>query len=87
LADLRKRLSVIEGAYVLTIPPPRCRASATPVAFKMMLEDRAGLGSQAAGRRRRGRWSARPNQDPSFAGVFTLLNTGSPQGLCRTSTA
>jgi hydrophobe/amphiphile efflux-1 (HAE1) family protein len=77
LADLRQRLSVIEGAYVLTIPPPPVQGIGNAGGFKMMLEDRAGLGSQAMVDAARGLVAA-ANQDPSFAGVFTLLNTGSP---------
>ncbi|HEX9533841.1 MAG TPA: efflux RND transporter permease subunit, partial [Stellaceae bacterium] len=77
LADLRQRLSVIEGAYVLTIPPPPVQGIGNAGGFKMMLEDRAGLGSQAMVDAARALVAA-ANQDPSFAGVFTLLNTGSP---------
>jgi hydrophobe/amphiphile efflux-1 (HAE1) family protein len=76
LADLRKRLSVIQDAYVLTIPPP-VQGIGNAGGFKMMLEDRAGLGSQALVDAARALVNA-ANQDPSFAGVFTLLNTGSP---------
>src|SRR5229473_1605179 len=77
LADLRQRLSVIEGAYVLTIPPPPVQGIGNAGGFKMMLEDRAGLGSQVMVDAARALVAA-ANQDPSFAGVFTLLNTGSP---------
>jgi hydrophobe/amphiphile efflux-1 (HAE1) family protein len=77
LADLRRRLSVIEGAYVLTIPPPPVQGIGNAGGFKMMLEDRSGLGSQALVDAARALVAA-ANQDPSFAGVFTLLNTGSP---------
>jgi hydrophobe/amphiphile efflux-1 (HAE1) family protein len=77
LADLRQRLSVIEGAYVLTIPPPPVQGIGNAGGFKMMLEDRAGMGSQALVDAARALVAA-ANQDPSFAGVFTLLNTGSP---------
>jgi hydrophobe/amphiphile efflux-1 (HAE1) family protein len=77
LADLRQRLSVIEGAYVLTIPPPPVQGIGNSGGFKMMLQDRAGLGSQALVDAARSLVSA-ANQDPDFAGVFTLLNTGSP---------
>jgi hydrophobe/amphiphile efflux-1 (HAE1) family protein len=77
LADLRRRLSVIKGAYVLTIPPPPVQGIGNSGGFKMMLEDRAGLGSQALVDAARALVAA-ANQDPSFAGVFTLLNTGSP---------
>src|SRR5467141_3310795 len=47
LADLRSRLSVIKDAYVLTIPPPPVQGIGNAGGFKMMLEDRGGLGSQA----------------------------------------
>src|SRR5262249_52762040 len=47
IADLRKRLSVIKDANVLTIPPPPVQGLGTAGGFKMMLEDRAGLGSEA----------------------------------------
>ena len=77
LADLRKRLSVIQGAYVLTIPPPPVQGIGNSGGFKMMLEDRAGLGTQALVNAAQAMVAA-ANKDPGFAGVFTLLNTGSP---------
>ena len=77
LADLRKRLSVIQGAYVLTIPPPPVQGIGNSGGFKMMLEDRAGLGTQALVNAAQALVAA-ANKDGSFAGVFTLLNTGSP---------
>ena len=77
LADLRKRLSVIQDAYVLTIPPPPVQGIGNTGGFKMMLEDRAGLGTQALVNAANALVAA-ANKDPSFAGVFTLLNAGSP---------
>ena len=77
LADLRRRLSVIQGAYILTIPPPPVQGIGSAGGFKMMLEDRAGLGTQALVNAANALVAA-ANRDPSFAGVFTLLNTGSP---------
>jgi hydrophobe/amphiphile efflux-1 (HAE1) family protein len=77
LADLRKRLSVIQDAYVLTIPPPPVQGIGNSGGFKMMLEDRAGLGTQALVDATNALVGA-ANKDPSFAGVFTLLNAGSP---------
>src|SRR5579862_8287422 len=47
LADLRKRLSVIQEAYVLTIPPPPVQGIGNAGGFKIMVQDRAGLGSDA----------------------------------------
>jgi hydrophobe/amphiphile efflux-1 (HAE1) family protein len=77
LADLRKRLSVIKDAYVLTIPPPPVQGLGTAGGFKMMLEDRAGLGPDKLVHAAKALVAA-ANKDPSFAGVFTLFNAGSP---------
>jgi hydrophobe/amphiphile efflux-1 (HAE1) family protein len=77
LADLRKRLSVIEDAYVLTIPPPPVQGIGNAGGFKMMLQDRAGLGSEALSKAAQTLVAA-ANKDPSFAGVFTLFGTRSP---------
>ena len=77
LADLRKRLSVIQDAYVLTIPPPPVQGIGNAGGFKMMLQDRAGLGSDALARAAQTLVAA-ANRDPDFAGVFTLFSTRSP---------
>jgi hydrophobe/amphiphile efflux-1 (HAE1) family protein len=77
LAYLHKRLSMIKEAYVLTIPPPPVQGLGNSGGFKMMLEDRAGLGSAALVHAANALVAA-ANKDPSFAGVFTLFNAGSP---------
>src|SRR5262244_1445846 len=77
LADLRARLSVIKDARVLTIPPPPVQGLGSAGGFKMMLEDRGGLGSEALVRAANDLVAA-ANKDPHFAGAFTLFNTGSP---------
>ncbi len=77
LADLRKRLSVIQDAYVLTIPPPPVQGIGNAGGFKMMLQDRTGLGSDALARAAQTLVAA-ANKDPDFAGVFTLFSTRSP---------
>jgi hydrophobe/amphiphile efflux-1 (HAE1) family protein len=77
LADLRKRLSVIKDAFVLTIPPPPVQGLGNSGGFKMMLEDRDGLGPEALVQAAKALVSA-ANKDPYFAGVFTLFNAGSP---------
>jgi hydrophobe/amphiphile efflux-1 (HAE1) family protein len=77
LADLRKRLSVIKDAFVLTIPPPPVQGLGSAGGFKMMLEDRAGLGYGALVKAAHDLVGA-ANRDPHFAGVFTLFNAGSP---------
>ena len=77
LADLRRRLSVMQEAYVLTIPPPPVQGIGNSGGFKMMLQDRGGLGTRALVDAAQAMVAA-ANKDPSFAGVFTLLNAGSP---------
>src|SRR6202012_4370951 len=77
LADLRKRLSVIQDAYVLTIPPPPVQGLGSAGGFKLMVQDRAGLGSDALSKAAQTLVAA-ANKDPSFAGVFTLFGTRSP---------
>src|SRR5262250_1552915 len=77
LADLRARLSVIKDARVLTIPPPPVQGLGSAGGFKMMLEDRGGLGTAALVRAANDLVAA-ANKDPHFAGAFTLFNTGSP---------
>ena len=77
LADLRRRLSVIQDAYVLTIPPPPVQGLGSAGGFKMMVQDRGGLGSRALARASQALVAA-ANRDPDFAGVFTLFSTGSP---------
>jgi hydrophobe/amphiphile efflux-1 (HAE1) family protein len=77
LADLRKRLSVIQEAYVLTIPPPPVQGLGSSGGFKLMVQDRAGVGPKALEQAAQTLVAA-ANHDPDFAGVFTLFNTGSP---------
>ena len=77
LADLRKHLSVIKDAYVLTISAPPVQGLGNAGGFKMMLEDRGGLGPEALANAAKTLVSA-ANKDPDFAGVFTLFNAGSP---------
>ena len=62
---------------MLTIPPPPVQGLGSAGGFKMMLEDRAGLGSEALVKAAQALVAA-ANKDPSFAGVFTLFSTGSP---------
>ncbi|OQW74796.1 MAG: RND transporter [Proteobacteria bacterium ST_bin13] len=77
LATLRQRLSVIKDGRVLVILPPPVQGLGSAGGFKMELEDRAGLGSQALVKAANA-LTAEANKDPVLGGVFTLFNTGSP---------
>ena len=77
LAKLRQSLSVIKEAHVLVIQPPPVQGLGSAGGFKMLLEDREGLGSEALVHAANALISA-ANKDPVFAGVFTLFNAGAP---------
>src|SRR6201986_189099 len=45
-AELRKRLSVIEGAFIIVIPPPPIPGIGTGGGFTMRIQDRRGRGAE-----------------------------------------
>jgi len=45
IADLRKRVLAVQGAFVLVLPPPPIRGIGTAGGFSMRIEDRAGRGT------------------------------------------
>src|SRR6202035_5361363 len=77
LQTLRQRLAVIKDAYVVVIQPPAVQGLGAAGGFKMMLEDRGGLGPRALANAAN-QLVAAANKDATFAGIFTLYNAGSP---------
>jgi len=77
LTILRQRLAVIKDASVVVIQPPPVQGLGSAGGFKLMLEDRGGLGPDALSKAANTLVSE-ANKDPTFAGVFTLYNAGSP---------
>jgi hydrophobe/amphiphile efflux-1 (HAE1) family protein len=77
LASLRSRVSIIKDAYVLVIQPPPVQGLGNSGGFTMEVEDRVELGPQALMKATNALVAA-ANKDPTFAGVFTLYNAGSP---------
>jgi hydrophobe/amphiphile efflux-1 (HAE1) family protein len=77
VTTLRARLSVIKDAYVIVVMPPAVQGLGAAGGFKMMLEDRAGLGPQALAKAANDLVAA-ANKDKAFGGVFTLYNAGAP---------
>jgi hydrophobe/amphiphile efflux-1 (HAE1) family protein len=77
LSKLREKLSVIHDARVLVILPPPVQGLGSAGGFKMMLEDREGLGAEALVKAANA-LTAEANKDPHLAGVFTLFNAGAP---------
>jgi multidrug efflux pump len=74
---LRQRLSVVKDANVVVIQPPPVQGLGSAGGFKLMLEDRGGLGAEALSKATNALVAA-ANDDPIFGGVFTLYNAGAP---------
>ena len=77
LASLRARTAGIQSAVVFSIAPPPVQGIGNAGGFKMMIEDRGNVGSQALEKAALA-VTAAANQDPALAGVFTLFNTRTP---------
>src|SRR6516164_11563265 len=77
LAAVRKRLAGVKDAVVLVVNPPPVQGLGAAGGFKLMVEDRNNLGPQALANATNALVAA-ANEDPAFAGVFTLYNAGSP---------
>src|SRR5918994_2837124 len=78
LADLNARLSTIQEAFIITIPPPPVRGIGTSGGFKMMVQDRRGRGLEALEAASQELVGA-ANQAPGLSRVFSLFNTGTPK--------
>jgi hydrophobe/amphiphile efflux-1 (HAE1) family protein len=78
LADLRRRLSAVQEAFIITIPPPPVRGIGTAGGFKMMIQDKRGRGLDALDAATQDLVAA-ANQTPGLAGVFSLFNTRTPK--------
>ena len=78
MADLRRRLSEIQEAEIVVIPPPPVPGIGTAGGFKMQVEDRSGLGLQAL-QKAVGALVVAANQDPGLAQVFSSFRANTPQ--------
>src|SRR5260221_10558774 len=78
LADLPPRLSTIQEAFIITIPPPPVRGIGNAGGFKMMVQDKRGRGPQALEAATQDLVAA-ANQTPGLVGVFSLFNTRTPK--------
>jgi hydrophobe/amphiphile efflux-1 (HAE1) family protein len=77
VATLRKKFAGFKDANILVVNPPAVKGLGSAGGFKMMLEDRAGVGPQALSDATN-KLVAAARKDPSFAAVFTLYNAGAP---------
>jgi hydrophobe/amphiphile efflux-1 (HAE1) family protein len=77
-AELNKRLSAIQDAFIVAVLPPPVMGIGTAGGFRMMVEDRGGHGA-AALREAASALMARANATPGLSQVFTLFETSTPQ--------
>lgn len=77
LVALRKRVAGVKDAVVVVVNPPPVQGLGAAGGFKLMLEDRGGLGPQALADAAHALVAA-ANKDKTFGGVFTLYDAGAP---------
>jgi len=78
LADLRQRLGQIPGANVLVIQPPPVRGIGTGGGWKLIVQDRKGMGYRAL-EAATNDLMMQGNQQEELTSVFTLFNTSTPR--------
>jgi HAE1 family hydrophobic/amphiphilic exporter-1 len=78
LGDLTARLSVIQDAFIITIPPPPVRGIGNSGGFKMMVQDQRGRGLPALEAATQDLLAA-ASQTPGLTGLFSLFNTRTPK--------
>jgi hydrophobe/amphiphile efflux-1 (HAE1) family protein len=77
-AELFKRLSVIQDAFLIVVMPPPVQGIGNAGGFRMMVEDRSGAGPQAL-QQAVGAMMGRAAQTPGLQQVFSLFETSTPQ--------
>jgi hydrophobe/amphiphile efflux-1 (HAE1) family protein len=77
-AELFKRLSGIQEAFIIAVLPPPVMGIGTAGGFRMMVEDRSGQGSEAL-KQATLALMGRASQTPGVAQVFSLFETSTPQ--------
>jgi HAE1 family hydrophobic/amphiphilic exporter-1 len=78
LAEIRKRMAQVSDAFIVAIPPPTIRGLGSSGGFTLMVEDRAGLGSDALEQATRDLIGA-VSQTPGIVGTYTTYNAQTPQ--------
>ena len=77
-ADLRKRLSAIQGAFIIVIPPPPVPGIGTGGGFTMRVQDRQGRGPEMLAAANDELVNA-ARKDPHLTQVFSPFSANTPQ--------
>ncbi|WP_422081849.1 efflux RND transporter permease subunit [Ulvibacterium sp.] len=78
LGTLRAKMAEVDDAFVVVIPPPSVRGIGNAGGFRMMVQDRANLGTEAL-LNATYQLAGAANQDPKLNSVFTFFNNQTPQ--------
>jgi len=76
--DLRAAVADINEAFIIVIPPPAVRGVGSGGGFKMIVQDRSGLGYEALQDVAQQVMGA-ANEEPGLTQVFTPFNAGAPR--------
>ncbi|MDA9465561.1 efflux RND transporter permease subunit [Bradyrhizobium sp. CCBAU 53415] len=77
-ADLRKRLSAIQGAFIIVIPPPAVPGIGTGGGFAIRIQDRQGRGPELLGAAT-DELVAAARKSPNLTSVFSPFTANTPQ--------
>jgi hydrophobe/amphiphile efflux-1 (HAE1) family protein len=77
-ADLRKRLSAIQGAFIIVIPPPAVPGIGTGGGFAIRIQDRQGRGPELLGAAT-DELVATARKSPNLTSVFSPFTANTPQ--------
>lgn len=78
LGTVRAKFAQIDDAIVLVIPPPSVRGIGNAGGFRMMVQDRANLGTDEL-LKATNELAMAANQDPILNNVFSFFNNQTPQ--------
>lgn len=71
-------LAEIEDAFVVVVPPPPVQGIGNAGGYKMMIQDRTGIGLDGLMQASYG-FMGMANQQPELTSVYTTFSTGAPQ--------
>src|SRR5690606_26476995 len=78
LGTINAKLAQIDDAIVFVIPPPSVTGIGNAGGFRMMVQDRANLGTDEL-LKATNALAAAANADPMLSNVFTFFNNQTPQ--------
>jgi HAE1 family hydrophobic/amphiphilic exporter-1 len=78
ISNLQTRLSAIEEAFIIVIPPPPVRGVGNAGGYKMMVKDTGGLGLPVL-MQTTGELIGKANQTTGLVAVYTTFSANSPQ--------